>query len=99
MGLTSAKDENGDEDIGLNQMLCISSIFAPFGALLRWKLSSLNNESTMPSKWYWFPLGTFTANMIASIISISMQTSLSNLIDEPEFDFTWKTLIIKGKLI
>lgn len=45
-------------------MLC-----APPGAVLRWKLSSLNGTVTTKS-WEWFPMGTFLANLMGCIISM-----------------------------
>ena len=44
-------------------------LWAPPGAILRWKLSSINGTMTTKG-WEWFPLGTFTANFIGSVISI-----------------------------
>jgi fluoride ion exporter CrcB/FEX len=49
-----------------------AGLWAPLGALLRWHLSSWNNgKKSMP--WTgtdWFPLGTFSANMIGCVVSI-----------------------------
>lgn len=49
----------------------IATLFSPFGTILRWQLSRLNG-SIQNSKWEWFPVGTFLANMIASSISALM---------------------------
>ena len=46
-------------------------LLAPPGALLRWKLSVLNGRCKFP-KLKWLPLGTFYANLIGSILSITM---------------------------
>jgi len=46
-----------------------AACFAPSGALLRWKLSSLNGG--LPN-YPWFPFGTFLANFIGSIVSVTM---------------------------
>mmetsp|Transcript_14509 Transcript_14509/g.17649 ORF Transcript_14509/g.17649 Transcript_14509/m.17649 type:complete len:605 (-) Transcript_14509:41-1855(-) len=46
-----------------------AGILAPFGALLRWKLSTFNGKI---QRYHWFPVGTFAANVIGSIISASM---------------------------
>jgi len=46
-----------------------SVLLAPFGAVARWQLSSLNG--TLP--WSWFPAGTFAANMLACILSFVSQ--------------------------
>jgi fluoride ion exporter CrcB/FEX len=52
-----------------NRNMAYALLFSPAGALLRWKLSNWNG--TLPYKgWRWFPLGTFAANLIGSIVSI-----------------------------
>eukprot|EP00591_Stephanopyxis_turris_P000206 CAMPEP_0195520642 /NCGR_PEP_ID=MMETSP0794_2-20130614/17369_1 /TAXON_ID=515487 /ORGANISM="Stephanopyxis turris, Strain CCMP 815" /LENGTH=535 /DNA_ID=CAMNT_0040650051 /DNA_START=38 /DNA_END=1642 /DNA_ORIENTATION=- len=43
----------------------LSALFAPFGVILRWRLSFLNGKG----KWKWFPTGTFIANLAGSMIS------------------------------
>lgn len=52
-----------------NRTMVYSMLFAPWGALLRWKLSELNGTVTSKG-WEWYPMGTFLANFIGSIISI-----------------------------
>lgn len=47
-----------------------SMIFAPFGAILRWRLSILNGNFCILG-WEWLPFGTFLANFIGSIVSIA----------------------------
>lgn len=47
-----------------HKSLLICALLGPPGTIIRWKLSSLNG------KWSSFPLGTFIANLSASIISI-----------------------------
>ena len=49
-----------------------SMLIAPTGALLRWNLSGLNGGrcTLLPESWRWLPVGTFTANMIGSLVSI-----------------------------
>mmetsp|Transcript_6643 Transcript_6643/g.8695 ORF Transcript_6643/g.8695 Transcript_6643/m.8695 type:complete len:520 (-) Transcript_6643:485-2044(-) len=97
IGLNSG-DENdeGEKELGINQMLCISGIFAPFGALLRWKLSGLNYGTYLGDRYRWFPFGTFVANITACVIAIALQTALTNLTGEPEENFTWNKLMLKG---
>ena len=63
-----------------------SASFAPFGTILRWKLSSLNG-SLAGSKWEWLPVGTFMANLIASTCS-AMTAGLS----DSSLDFDQMTL-------
>ena len=50
-----------------------SMLIAPTGALLRWNLSGLNGGkcALLPESWRWLPVGTFTANIIGSLVSIT----------------------------
>lgn len=50
-----------------------SALWAPPGAMLRWYLSGLNK--TLDGSLSWLPLGTLIANVLGSIISISMIAS------------------------
>jgi fluoride exporter len=45
-------------------------LWAPPGALLRWKLGSSWNGS-LAADWSWFPFGTWAANILGSMISIT----------------------------
>jgi fluoride ion exporter CrcB/FEX len=54
-------------DTAYYQSSLISSLVSPFGTILRWYLSRLNGK--LKGRWNWFPLGTFLANVTASIIS------------------------------
>ncbi|GKY94415.1 hypothetical protein MPSEU_000407300 [Mayamaea pseudoterrestris] len=47
--------------------MALAMLVAPFGACLRWKLGALNGSL---SQYPWFPLGTFTANVLGSLVSI-----------------------------
>lgn len=47
-----------------------SALWAPFGALLRWKLSDWNGS--LSGDWKWLPLGTLSANFIGSVVSVLM---------------------------
>ena len=53
--------------------LWLSAIFSPPGALLRWSLASRWNGVTLRQGLDWLYLGTFAANILASIISILIQ--------------------------
>jgi fluoride ion exporter CrcB/FEX len=53
--------------------LLICTLLSPAGTILRWKLSSLNNKLKS------FPLGTFVANLSASIVSITCTAVSSRL--------------------
>ena len=58
--------------------MAYSMLFAPPGALLRWKLSGWNGQlgSLIPIprlvRWKWLPVGTLAANVLGAMISISM---------------------------
>ncbi|KAL3799413.1 hypothetical protein HJC23_013868 [Cyclotella cryptica] len=46
------------------RQLWISCLFGPFGAIIRWKLSTFNGKMNQ-----WIPIGTFISNFVASAIS------------------------------
>jgi fluoride ion exporter CrcB/FEX len=55
-----------------NRTMMYAMLFAPSGALLRWKLSEFNgNFPYFPEQWRWLPAGTFLANIIGSLVSIT----------------------------
>jgi fluoride ion exporter CrcB/FEX len=54
-----------------NQQLALSLLFSPLGVLARWRLSKYN--SWRPS----FPIGTFTANILACALSGSLGSLLA----------------------
>ena len=54
-----------------NQQLALSLLFSPLGVLARWRLSKYNNWR--PS----FPIGTFTANILACAMSGGLGTILA----------------------
>lgn len=48
-----------------------SILFGPLGCYVRYYLSRFN--SALHGSWKWFPVGTFTANMVACIIDYVMK--------------------------
>jgi fluoride ion exporter CrcB/FEX len=58
--------------------MAYSMLFAPPGALLRWKLSGWNGNlgTLIPIprlvRWKWLPVGTLAANVLGAMISITM---------------------------
>jgi len=59
--------------------MAYSMLFAPTGALLRWKLSGWNGKlgtQILPirrmQRWRWLPIGTLVANVVAAMVSITM---------------------------
>ena len=55
----------------------ISLILSPPGAIMRWKLSKLNGR--LAGKRSWVPVGTFTANVLGSVISIACVAIIARL--------------------
>ena len=61
--------------------MTIMWILAPFGALTRWKLSNWNkaaNRFISVGRMSWVPIGTLSANLLGSIISILFTALLYN---------------------
>ena len=58
------KDESEEE---FYRQMWMSCLLAPLGTIVRWRLSSLNGS--LNGAWDWFPVGTFTANLVASMLS------------------------------
>jgi CrcB protein len=82
-------------DVPFYQELVLESLLAPLGALLRWKLSKLNQADLQnvhlgeftANAISWIPLGTLVANMIASVLSaLLMAIQLRYL---PNYDDPW----------
>ena len=67
----------------LYRELWLALLMSPFGALIRWRLKTLNVLPIWRKKSPWFPWGTFTANFAASIICI-LSTALKTYIVEPQ---------------
>lgn len=71
--------KNGNSQ-SIYRTLWMSAIFSPFGALLRWKMSSLNRgKHSWPS---WICMGTFLANILGSLVSITSVLVMSHLSGE-----------------
>lgn len=69
-----------------NRTMIYAMLIAPTGALLRWKLSGLNGNCTfLPEEWQWLPVGTFTANIVGSIVSI-VAVAIEYRLDNSNFD-------------
>jgi|GEM_PF-6560866 len=58
--------------LGINfyKNMFLTSLFAPLGALLRWKLSKWNTRNGSSGTYSWVPLGTFAANIAGAFFSI-----------------------------
>lgn len=63
------------------QIACISSLMAPSGTLLRWRLSELNGRS---KKWPWLPIGTLSANLLGCLVS-ALMVALPIVIDVEKY--------------
>mgnify|MGYP000350326014 CR=1 FL=1 len=71
------------DGLGFWRRFYASVLLAPFGAVARWQLSSLNGA--LP--WTWFPAGTFVANMLActlSFVSQGIDTTMTGIKTEYE---------------
>lgn len=53
------------------RQLWIACFSAPIGTILRWKLGTLNGKCSVRGL-YWFPAGTFLANLLGSILSAGL---------------------------
>lgn len=67
-GVVMINDNYDDYSVTYRTML-YSALLAPIGATVRYKFSHWNGKWT---RFSWFPLGTFAANLLASVISVSM---------------------------
>jgi len=53
------------------RILWIACLAAPIGTIFRWKLSTLNGKFSIRGL-FWFPMGTFLANFLGSILSAAL---------------------------
>ncbi len=60
---------DGDTYTVTYRTMLYACLMAPTGTLLRWKLSSFNGRI---SKHNWFPVGTYAANVLGSLLSATM---------------------------
>jgi len=75
--------------------ILLETVAAPLGALLRWKLSIINAESSrraLPVAIAWIPLGTLAANIFASIVSAGLKAVQIRYL--PDFDDPWTSKIL-----
>lgn len=66
---------SGQSDVSVTyRTMIFALLFAPSGALLRWRWSSMNSsfQQTLPPEWKWLPVGTLSANVFGSVVSILM---------------------------
>lgn len=78
----------GDSVAGISfyRGMWMSTLLSPFGAILRWRLSTLN-RSTVEQRW--FPWGTFVANVSASVIAVTAEALQANLADGTNQGLAW----------
>jgi fluoride ion exporter CrcB/FEX len=70
-----------------NRTMVYAMLFAPAGAVLRWKLSAWNGNFPYEG-WRWFPAGTFAVNIIGSIvciIAVALEYKLESIYDVNTF--------------
>lgn len=62
----------GESSIAVtDRTMVYAMLFAPIGALARWKMSGLNGKLRIEG-WEWLPLGTFAVNVFGSMVSVGM---------------------------
>jgi fluoride ion exporter CrcB/FEX len=66
------KFSEDDDYLNTYRTMVYSLLFAPFGAFLRWQLSSLNGSFALTSELAWIPAGTLAANVLGSMLSVTM---------------------------
>ena len=72
-----------------NRTMIFAMLLAPTGALLRWSLSGWNGNCTvLPDTWRWLPVGTLTANVLGSVVSIVSIALEYRLQNDIHFDAT-----------
>jgi len=67
---TLVLSDHKDQVIVTYRTMAYAMLWAPLGALCRWRLSSLWNGQGLWQRHPWFPVGTFAANVLGSIVSI-----------------------------
>ncbi|KAL7578347.1 hypothetical protein ACA910_012753 [Epithemia clementina (nom. ined.)] len=83
-------------DMAFYQELVLSSFLAPVGAVLRWKLSNLNSRNGPIPSLHWVPWGTFTANIVASVLSaLFCAVPLKYL---PGYDAPWLSILLPSMI-
>jgi fluoride ion exporter CrcB/FEX len=75
-------------DIQFYKSMTVMTLAAPFGALIRWKLTGCNHRSEK-SRLCWLPLGTLTANLLGGIISIVCTGILDRYGDSETMQNPW----------
>jgi fluoride ion exporter CrcB/FEX len=98
IGLFVAADTRYDST--LYRELWLASLMSPFGALIRWRLKALNFRPMWRKGSQWIPWGTFTANIVASIICILSKALKTYIVEPQDLSSDWilpvLTAIITG---
>jgi fluoride ion exporter CrcB/FEX len=66
---------DGLSGLAVYRTMWMSSIVAPFGAVMRWRLSALNPVSSPD----WFPTGTLVANTLAVVLGVAAEAVESRI--------------------
>lgn len=82
----------GDGVYGINfyRTMWMTTIMAPFGAVLRWRLSALNPAASP----LWFPWGTIVANVLASALAAAADALESNISSSTNERLQWVSPIL-----
>jgi len=84
------------EEILFYRKMWLTVVLAPFGALLRWRLSRWNDGSIGGSRFNWVPWGTLAANLLASFISIAAEAVHSKYVSADDRDYVWESSILQA---
>lgn len=82
------------QGIAFYRKMWLSSLVAPFGALLRWKLAKYNESKGYVKCLEWVPWGTLMANMIAVVISAIMEAVELHYLDPQDPGYEWLVAIL-----
>jgi fluoride ion exporter CrcB/FEX len=85
-------------DILFYRKMFLVSLLAPPGALLRWNLAKWNSRtaSHRVGRFIWVPLGTFTANIIGSFISILCIALLDRYFSDGSRENLWAVAFLQA---
>jgi len=72
------------------RQMWMTCLLAPFGSVLRWRISELNKRNL---RWtgslMWLPWGTLIANILAAVISLAAEALNSRSLDPDDSGYEW----------
>jgi len=90
-------------EIAFYREIVLETLVAPVGALIRWKLSSLNKEENLNKLPFkksiiesisWIPMGTLLANILASLIAVLLQAIRLRFLSS--YDAPWSSQLLSA---